>query len=158
MHNMKQKSVLGTFTAIVVCGAMAAPAHAWSWPWQKPETTAQQTGGGSSSNAVPAAQPSSAAPAPSKPAAAMTTNPKKAGSSKMLGTVESVDAANHRLSLKTSAGKSETFTLSGSSSISDEHDRKLMLSALKAGERVVLHYRSGSNEATRVHVLGNKKA
>jgi hypothetical protein len=81
----------------------------------------------------------------------------KTAPSKVLGTVENVDAENQRFILKTGAGRFESFRLA-SSSVVLRHHRKLTLSALRAGEIVIVHCRPGSNAAVRVFILGDDRA
>lgn len=165
MRNMKWWTTPAAFMAIVICGLAATPAHAFHWFWQKKSAPAASQPSPipaptPASNAMPAAQASAPAPAQAKPAAttaAMTSDPKTPESSKVIGRLESIDAASGRLSLKTNAGKTEAFEISKSSMIF-EHHKKLTLSSLKVGERVSVHYRPGSMDATRVYVLGEKKA
>ena len=142
--------VLAPVVAIVICGTLAAQAqaHAWSWPWEQDSvTTSSQTridAEVASSNLTIAA-------------AAMPSNRHKTAPGKVLGTVENVDAENHRFILKTSAGKYESFRFARSSMVLLHH-RKLTLSALRAGEIVIVHCRPGSNAAVRVYILEDDKA
>jgi len=163
MRNLKWETPLAVSLTFWLGVVMTTPAQAWSWPWQKkaPEA-ATQPGSAANTPVTPpatATQASAVAPAVSKPIApttAMTTDPQTGESSKVRGTVEGVDVAGHRLSLKTASGKTESFTLSASSIIFERH-KKLTLSSLKVGEHVSVHCASG-REASRVYVLEGKKA
>ena len=101
MQDIKASSIFATLTAIVVCGTLAAPACAWSWPWEKESATV-------SPQASPDA--ASAAPKPGAPDGATAAGSKKDGASIASGTVESFDVKSRNLVLRTSAGKFEPFT------------------------------------------------
>jgi hypothetical protein len=148
MKRLIRPPVSAPVLSIVICGALATHAHAWLLPWERESVTT------SSQTAIdPEAVPSNLTAA----AAAMPSHRRKSVPSKVSGTVENVDPENRRFILKTSAGKSESFRLARSSVVLLHH-RKLALSALRAGEIVIVRCRPGSNAAVRVYILGDGKA
>jgi hypothetical protein len=132
--------------AIALSGALAASAYAWSWPWEQDSATSSSE----SSSDAPIAVPSDIA-------IALRSDHSGVPPTKILGTIENVDAANLRFILKIASGKYESFRLAKSALIM-EHHRRLALSALKPGERVSVRCRSGSRAAVRVYVLDDRKA
>ena len=154
MKISKTSLVLSSILASATCGTLAVPAYAWSWPWQDSATATSQTS--SDAQNPPASDAAHPSLRPNTSAAATHHDRQRGGSSIVLGTIENIDAPNHRFILKTNAGKSESFKLAKSSMILDHH-RKLTLSALKAGVRVSVRCRHGSN-AVRVYVLDATKA
>ena len=146
MKKFQSASFVVVLSAIALCGAFAAPAHAWSWPWERDSATTSPETINDSLN-----------PVPSDVAPARRSDSEGAVLVKVLGTIENVDAANRRFIVKTRSGKYESFRLSKSSVIF-KHHRKLTPSALKSGEHVRVRCRPGSNAAVRVYVLEEQQA
>lgn len=149
MRNVKKPSMLSILAAIAVCGALAALAYERPWNRASEKTAQADIGWGASpSKAVAATNSATPAHPHARP---------KAAPSKVIGTIENVDAPNHRFILKLSGGKSEVFRIAKWSVVL-KHRRNLAFSALKAGESVIVQRRSGSNAAVRVYVLGGDKS
>lgn len=92
---------------------------------------------------APAAKPASTAAAPKSPdtaPAAAKTSAKTAKTHRLWGIVQSVDATNNKLSLKSSTGIVHELTLaSGASITKGGENNKIALSDVKEGDKVTTH-------------------